>query len=103
MNKTLSLIEEEEAEEYLTQGSGGAAFPLTGSLGGSQKVYIEDTLKDLSLLNSPKNQPISHSQTQSLLPEPFLDSRKEQIEPAIVKDIEQMERDFTSFLESMYT
>lgn len=49
MNKTLSLIEEEEAEEYMTQGDLMSSDIKGMSLGGSQKIYIEDTLKDLSL------------------------------------------------------
>lgn len=45
MNKTLSLIEEDTEEENSQQ--------QMMSLGGSQKIIIEDTLKDLSLQGSP--------------------------------------------------
>lgn len=55
MNKTLSLIEEEEAEEYMTQGDVMSSDIKGMSLGGSQKIYIEDTLKDLSLQGSPSH------------------------------------------------
>ncbi len=84
MNRTLSLIEEDEEDAYTNEDltSRGLQFGSVGagSLGNSQKIYIEDTLRD------EINQ--EHEVTY--------------IVPGIVKDIEQMERDFTSFLEQIY-
>jgi hypothetical protein len=62
MNKTLSLIEEDVEEEFCTNkdDTSSADRPsmgggMMGSLGGSQKIFIEDTLKDLSLQSSPQH------------------------------------------------
>lgn len=44
MNKTLSLIEEENEDELYTNEERSR-----GQLGDSQKIYIEDTLKEFSL------------------------------------------------------
>jgi hypothetical protein len=51
-------------------------------MGNSQKIYIEDTLRDE--INQEYQPEITY------------------IVPGIVKDIEVMERDFTSFLEQIY-
>ncbi len=67
------------------------------SLGGSQKIYIEDTLKDLSLQGSPTSggdQSKYNSQGQNVNSIQSLNKI-----PNIVKEIEQMEKDFTEFLE----
>ena len=61
MNKTLSLIEEDVEEEFCTNKDDASSADrpsmgggmMSGSLGGSQKIFIEDTLKDLSLQSSP--------------------------------------------------
>jgi hypothetical protein len=59
MNKSLSLIEEEEAaeESYEERSKGACGSHFRMGSGGScytQKIVIEDTLKDVSsLMNSP--------------------------------------------------
>ena len=85
MNRTLSLIEEDEEDTYTNEDitSRGLQFGSVGagSMGNSQKIYIEDTLRDEI---NQEHEIITYTV------------------PGIVKDIEQMERDFTSFLEQIY-
>ncbi len=88
MNRTLSLIEEDEDDAMTNedQYSRGLVFSGsmgTGSMGNSQKIYIEDSLRD------EINQDIEYGTNFNAV-------------PGIVRDIEQMERDFTSFLEQIY-
>lgn len=87
MNRTLSLIEEDEEDTYTNEDntSRGLQFGSmgAGSMGNSQKIYIEDSLRD------EINQESQVAEITYAV-------------PGIVKDIEQMERDFTTFLEQIY-
>lgn len=92
MNKTLSLIEEDIDEE-------NSQHHLM-SLGGSQKIVIEDTLKDMSLQGSPLSG--DDPQKYTSLTNKNNSSTVIQVPPSIVREIEQMEREFTEFLEQIY-
>ena len=83
-NRTLSLIEEEE--EFMTNDDANSSAPRGMSLGNSQKIIIEETSPVQSV----------HQSEESL--------RRAKIgeTSGIVRDIENMEREFTQFLEQIY-
>lgn len=52
MNKTLSLIEEENEEDNFTVEDKSGGNP--NGFGDSQKIFIEDTLRELSIQGTPE-------------------------------------------------
>lgn len=86
MNKTLSLIEEEAEDEFFTNNE---ELGSNHALGDTRKMHPSELSHEIQLLNQSSGDDRQF--------------KNEDVEtPAIVKDIEGMERDFTKFLELIY-
>ena len=88
MNKTLSLIEEENEDELFTNDDGGHSSHNT--LSDTRKLNLDVELKSINEQIEIEN---INKSNQSI--------NKENT-PEIVKDIEAMEKEFTKFLENIY-
>ncbi len=102
MNKTLSLIEEENEEEFFTNDDERVSSSQYNNQFGETRrgLHLEEDLKQIneqieksvseeSLENNQQSSKSSHEDTRANIPD-------------IVKDIENMEREFTRFLELIY-
>ncbi|CDW91823.1 UNKNOWN [Stylonychia lemnae] len=98
MNKTLSLIEEENEDEFYTNNEDDrvSSSQFNNNFGDTRKLYpneVTDELRRLDEDNSQSNisNTLEISHVKSIADMPF-----------IVRDIESMEKQFTKFLEQIY-